>query len=144
MYTIQKTFTGYPFAHRQHRHDGHCAFVHGHNWEFTVVMESPTLDENGFVFDFGKFKKLKEWFNHMFDHTLLINEDDPHLEFFQRNSVTRKGYLDLWDLRIVKGGSAELLAEFIFKEIWDLYPGYKVVKVIVREDEKNEAVYANK
>ena len=30
-------------------------------WVFCVVLESPTLDINNWVYDFGKFKFLENW-----------------------------------------------------------------------------------
>jgi hypothetical protein len=33
--------------------------------------------------DFGNLKVFKEWSEYMFDHTLLVAEDDPHLDFFK-------------------------------------------------------------
>lgn len=82
MHRVTKVFKGYPFAHRQHTHDGHCRLIHGHNWDFEIALEADQLDENGFVYDFGKFGWLKEWLENMFDHTLLLNKDDPQLNFF--------------------------------------------------------------
>lgn len=137
MYRIRKTFGPYPFGHRQHKHDGHCAFVHGHNWTFIVEMESEILDHNGFVFDFGKFKDFKRWLEYMFDHTLLINDKDPEKEHFQKNK-------NLWDVRIMPNGSAESLAKFVADhlETVTLKDHYaKLVSVTAKEDDKNEAIY---
>ena len=57
--TCTKTYFDVPFAHRQHLHDGHCSFVHGHNWDIRVTFGCERTDENGFVVDFGKLKFLK-------------------------------------------------------------------------------------
>lgn len=136
MYTITKKFGSYPFAHRQHNHEGHCALVHGHNWFFEITLTSKTLDENGFVYDFGKFKELKKWFDYTFDHTLLINADDPELPFFESN----KKY---WALRVVECGSAERLAEYVFKHV-ETYlqgSGATILSCTAYEDEKNSATY---
>src|SRR4051812_26092027 len=61
MLTCRKTYTDIPWAHRQHRHDGHCAYLHGHNWSITITFGCREPDENGFVLDFGKLKFLKHW-----------------------------------------------------------------------------------
>jgi len=145
MYKVIKTFGEYPFAHRQHTHTGHCQYIHGHNWRIRITLCSDQLDENGFVYDFGKFKKLKEWFNHMFDHTLLINEDDPHLDFFKSNT-----WIDshmLWDMRIIPSGSAEKLAEYIYAKIPNYVKADNDVyleSIEVFEDAKNVAIYRPK
>ncbi len=41
------------------------------------------LTESGFGVDFGEFSDIKAWLSHWFDHTTLINEDDPELHLFQ-------------------------------------------------------------
>ena len=41
------------------------------------------LTESGFGVDFGEFSEIKSWLSHWFDHTLLINEDDPERVLFQ-------------------------------------------------------------
>jgi 6-pyruvoyltetrahydropterin/6-carboxytetrahydropterin synthase len=147
MYEIRKRFNGYPFAHRQWRHKGHCALVHGHNWDFEIIMESPKLDENGFVYDFGKFKWLKDWLTKQFDHTCLINQDDPQLAMFENLAK-----LFLMDLRVVPSCSSEGLAKYVHdflvdyvkeaqRRNWDGYKDLRVVGVIVYEDYKNSASY---
>lgn len=141
MFYIEKTFGEYPFAHRQHTHDGHCRFVHGHNWRFTLKLTAKQLDENGFIYDFGKFKTLKSWFNNMFDHTILINDDDPLKNWFLEHKEVM-GYT-IFDIRIVPSGSAENLAEFIAKHVQNylLTSKAKLVSVTVHEDNKNSATY---
>ena len=79
--TCSKTYTDLPFAHRQPSHQGHCALIHGHNWSFEFEFAADKLDECGFVIDFGKLKWLKDWINERFDHTLVLNESDPMLDF---------------------------------------------------------------
>ena len=65
------------------------------------------MDENGFVFDFGDLKELQEHLAYMCDHTLLINEADPYLEWFQE--MDAKG---LCRLRVVKNCGAEGMAAY--------------------------------
>ena len=52
MLTCKKSYRDIPFAHRQHHHDGHCAFIHGHNWDITLTFACSKTDANGFVVDF--------------------------------------------------------------------------------------------
>jgi 6-pyruvoyl-tetrahydropterin synthase len=140
-YTISKTFLGYPFAHRQPNHAGHCALIHGHNWDFTVELSAPEgqLDENDFVYDFGKFAWLKEWLTYMFDHTCVINATDPLLENFKELDIQ-----NLLNLRIVDSASAEGLAKLVYEFIKtkDLGDNVELVSVTVHEDYKNSAKYS--
>lgn len=141
MYYITKEFKGYPFAHRQWKHDGHCALIHGHNWDFRVVLKSDELDENGFIFDFGKFGDLKKWFNEKFDHTTVLNENDPEMVVFKL--LNKQGFLDLV---IVESCSCEGIAKFIYDHVKEYMHEVtdgrvQLVAIDVYEDEKNSARY---
>jgi 6-pyruvoyltetrahydropterin/6-carboxytetrahydropterin synthase len=77
VFTCSKIYADIPFAHRQHRHPGHCAFIHGHNWSFTFTFACHELDANGFVIDFGDLKYIRRWFDQHLDHACVFNHDDP-------------------------------------------------------------------
>ena len=149
MYTITKKYKDFPAAHRQHNHDGHCAYVHGHNWSFELTFASDHLDENGFVMDFGKMKFIKEWLTEMFDHTLLINENDPEIDHFLNHDVHGGKGKQLWDVRVIPNGSAEDLAGLVFDEVsilmeerrQDNRPLPELISVTVYEDDKNCATF---
>lgn len=72
-----KRYADIPFAHRQHTHEGHCAFIHGHNWCFEFVFTAHELDGNGFVVDFGTLGWIKAYIEAAFDHALVLNTTDP-------------------------------------------------------------------
>lgn len=141
MYIIEKRYENIPFAHRQHRHDGHCKLIHGHNWAVVVALEAEELDENGFVFDFGKMKYVKETLD-MFDHAMVINEDDtPFRELVSMTEL--KFYMRKM---IVPSGSAEGLAKYFYDEFVPFFERetagrVRVAWVRVEEDGKNSATY---
>lgn len=137
-YKITKKFKGYPFAHRQPTHDGHCKLIHGHNWDFEICLSSHALDSNGFVYDFGQFKDFRKWLDEMFDHTLLINEDDSRLVSFKL--LQEAG---LADLKVVESCSCEGLAKFVFEYLKEYLKDHvaEVDYVRVFEDETNTAIY---
>jgi 6-pyruvoyltetrahydropterin/6-carboxytetrahydropterin synthase len=143
MITCTKTFADLPFAHRQHNHDGHCALVHGHNWSFTFEFGATELDADGFVIDFGKLKWLRKGLEELFDHTLLLNECDPDLEFYKMFS---EGVADKpkWKLTIVPNCGAEGLAQYLLTQyqpiIATLTNGRVFIhSVTVHEDTRNSA-----
>lgn len=78
-----KSFFDYPCCHRQHLHDGHCRHLHGYSRSFHFKFASNTLDEKGWVWDFSDCKFIKEYLDSKFDHTVLINENDTHLDTFK-------------------------------------------------------------
>ena len=140
-FTSTKTYRNLPCAHRQWRHEGHCAFVHGYSREFVFSFASNELDERGWVVNFGGLGELKEFLEHWFDHTLIIAEDDPLINEFK--NLESKGACDL---RIMKSSSIEFSAEFVYKFTNQLIE--RITKnrawcyqVEVRENDKNSSIY---
>lgn len=146
MITVTKSYVDLPAAHRQHLHDGHCRQIHGHNWSFDITFGCAKLDTNGFVVDVGKLKPLKERMEKLFDHTLLINGDDPLLEMFKQQDAE-----GLVSLVIVPNCGMEKLAELVFihaKVILQTHfiedvnnRDLQVVEVVCWEDSKNRSTY---
>lgn len=144
MYFIEKDFGDFPCAHRQPRHGGHCKLLHGHNFCFKVKLAAEKVDEQGFIIDFGEFGELKAWLTEVFDHTLLLQTDDPQLEFLSRTL----GDTGLAKIQVLDSVSAEGLA-FLFFNVTLLWLKraarnlpVKLVSVTVHEDWKNSATYS--
>lgn len=96
----------------------HCSLLHGYSIGIKLVFESETLDDRNWVMDFGGLKAFKEWSEYMFDHTLIIGADDPHLDKFQ--ALASLGLNDVGgvcDLRIVEAVGCEKFAELVYKEM---------------------------
>lgn len=128
----------------------HCSTLHGYSLGFKFVWESESLDSRNWVFDFGGMKPIKEFLDHMFDHTILVAEDDPALETFKTlaafslhdeyngeshsDSLVRKAIemnVDkayqtpyqqgrVCDLRIVPGVGCELTAKLVYEKSVEL------------------------
>ena len=139
-YRSSKILGGYPCAHRKWRHDGHCAWIHGYARTFTFWFEAYHRDENGFVMDFGQLKEVHAWLSERFDHTTLIDADDPLLEDFY--ALEAKGACKLVVLEDV---GMEGTAKFVFDWV-DAWVKAKTNErvwlrsVEVRETEKNSAI----
>lgn len=141
MYVSTKKFIGYPCTHRQWRDVGHCKFVHGYSREFTFWFKCKNLDDKGWVMDFGGFKKFKSFLDDTFDHTCLINQDDPELPLFK--DMHERGIVKLRILpNVGMEGTSKFLHqkmnEFLLTEtngrVW-------CFKVETRENEKNSGLY---
>ena len=144
MFTCQKTYSDIPFAHRQHRHDGHCAQIHGHNWDFTFVFGCESLDECGFVVDFGKLKPLREWLDENLDHACVFNRDDPLLDDILR--INETSGCRIYKPYIVEVCSSEGLAEHLFGVVDPMIRDMTnarafLISVSVTEDTRNSATY---
>jgi 6-pyruvoyltetrahydropterin/6-carboxytetrahydropterin synthase len=129
--------------------ESHCSRLHGYSVSFKIIFEGE-LDERSWIFDFGGMKRAKSkidgftasnWMSHMFDHTTIIAEDDPEIEWF------KEGYrLGVLQLRVLPKVGAERFAEFVFNKI-DAFVKEEtdnrvhVVSVECFEHNKNSAIY---
>ena len=110
-YTCSKHFEDFPCAHRQWSHPGHCRFVHGYSRSFTLWFVANELDPQGFVVDFSSLKAIEERLKKQFDHTFLVNSDDPLLSDWK--ILKEKGAIDLRIMdNVGMEGSAKLLWEW--------------------------------
>lgn len=137
----------------------HCSTLHGYSIGVKVIIESENLDQRNWVFDFGAFKPFKQWLEHMFDHTVLIAKDDPHLQtfkelaaFYDPNSVQPMSQVPhergaVIDLRIVDAVGCEAFAKMAFEKMQEVLQGYSfnkscfVKSVEVFEHGANSALY---
>lgn len=131
-------------AFRQPKAQSHCRFIHGYRLLSKIWFNCKELDENNWVLDFGSLKALKEELEDIFDHSLLVSVDDPHLEVFKNLSS-----LGVAKLVIMHGGvGIEKFAEKVFYHA-DVFAKNQtnnrvwVTKVEVWEHEKNSAIYQN-
>ncbi len=150
MHKSVKVFDGFSTCFRQWRAEGtHCKFLHGYGVSFEVTFEGH-LDEKNWVFDFGGMKRAKQkidgmnpadWMKYMFDHTVIVAQDDPNLfELAQLDAMK------VIQLRTLPHVGAERFAEYICDKLnmfVQLETGgrVRVSKVIFKEHDKNSAVY---
>ena len=149
-YQSTKVFDGFSCIFRQWKAEGtHCRFLHGYGISFKVTFEGE-LDERNWVWDFGGMKRAKGtidgknpkvWMDYMFDHTTIIAEDDPQVEFFKVMHSK-----DLIQLRIIPATGAEQFAKYIYEKLntfvqEETNGRVKVVRVKFMENNKNSSVY---
>ena len=146
-----KVFDGFSTVFRQWKaEDTHCRFVHGYGISFKVYFEGE-LDHRNWVWDFGGMKRAKtkiddmspkEWMDYMFDHTLIVAEDDPFIAAFKQ-----MGDANVAQVRIVPATGAEKFAEYIYNKLNEFVTTetegrVKVIKVKFMEHGKNAAYYS--
>ena len=154
MYISTKVFDNYSVAIRQHKAiHSHCQLLHGYAFKFKVWFApnntdiNSGLDDMNWVVDFGGFKDkpvgngMKKWLDDMFDHTLLIEKDDPYLDLFEQ-----MGGMGLAKVKILDKLGAEAMAKLVydkFNEVLSLTDANrcKVIKVECFENDKNSAIY---
>jgi 6-pyruvoyltetrahydropterin/6-carboxytetrahydropterin synthase len=99
----------------------HCSLLHGYSIGIKLIFESETLDDRNWVMDFGGLKAFKEWSEYMFDHTLVIAEDDPHRAMFEK--MAELGLQDqggVCDIRIVEAVGCEKFSELAYKKMQNI------------------------
>ena len=74
-----------------------------------MVFQCESLDENGFVVDFGNLKFLRDWIDENLDHACLLSEDDPEMDRFVRMQND-----NLIQITTVNNASCEKVAKHIF------------------------------
>ena len=83
MYKSTKLFREFPSAYRNPNSKNDCYLLHGYCRDFYVEFTATELDKAGFVFDFGGLREFKQWLEEKFDHTVILQADDPYLEHFR-------------------------------------------------------------
>lgn len=134
--TCTKRWSEIPFAHRQPVHDGHCKWIHGHNWSIEAEFEASRLDDNGFVIDFGGLTDLRVWMDVHLDHAIVLSEGDPVIAMMDNPEIAK--------VKVVPDCSCEGLARYILR-LFDERVGVmtqgrvRVIRCTVFEDSKNSA-----
>ena len=146
-----KVFDGFSTVFRQWKaKTTHCRFIHGYGISFKVYFEGD-LDERNWVWDFGGMKRAKtqidgmspkEWMDYMFDHTLVVAEDDPHIKAFK--NMEEAGVAQV---RIIPATGAEKFSEYIYNKLNEFVKTetnnrVRVTKVKFMEHGKNAATYS--
>jgi 6-pyruvoyltetrahydropterin/6-carboxytetrahydropterin synthase len=145
-----KVFDGFSTVFRQWRADGtHCQFLHGYGISFKITFEGE-LDEKNWVWDFGGMKRAKgtidgmnpkAWMDYMFDHTMIVAEDDPYLELFK--DMNKNGLIQI---RVIPATGAEQFAKYIYDKVNEFVlqetnSRVRVTQVEFKEHNKNSAIY---
>ena len=150
-FTSSKVFDGFSTVFRQWKaEDTHCRFLHGYGISFKVYFEGE-LDHRNWVWDFGGMKRAKTlidgmqpkvWMDWMFDHTVILAEDDPDKKLF--GEMQAAGMIQL---RVIEATGAEKFAEYIYNKLNDFVHEetegrVRVTKVKFMEHGKNAAYYS--
>jgi len=145
-----KVFDGFSTCFRQWKAtDTHCRFLHGYGISFKIWFEGE-LDDRNWVWDFGGMKRAKgkidgmspkDWFTYMFDHTIVVADDDPEIIGFKHMDQ-----MGVAQVRIVPATGAEKFAEFIYNKVnpfivAETQNRVKIAKVEFMEHGKNAAAY---
>jgi len=87
----------------------HCSLLHGYSLAFTFTFGCDDLDNKNWAVDFGGLKPLKQWLEDSFDHKVVVDVNDPKLDFLK--SMEAEG---IAELTVLDGVGAEKFAEHAF------------------------------
>ena len=150
-YQSSKVFDGFSTVFRQWKAETtHCRFVHGYGISFKVYFEGE-LDHRNWVWDFGGMKRAKTkidgkspkaWMDYMFDHTLIVAQDDPFIEAFKQMEEA-----GVAQVRVIPATGAEKFAEYIYNKLNEFVHTetdgrVRVTKVKFMEHGKNAACFS--
>lgn len=109
----------------------HCSLLHGYSIGIKLIFQSETLDDRNWVMDFGGLKAFKEWSEWMFDHTLVIARDDPHLnKFHELSDLGPYSQGGVCNLRVVDGVGCEKFAELAYNVMDNILTAFQEGKSI--------------
>jgi 6-pyruvoyltetrahydropterin/6-carboxytetrahydropterin synthase len=149
-----KQFENYSVAIRQWKaQHSHCQLLHGYALKFKVWFASnepdvdKQLDDMNWIVDYGGFKTppqgngLKDWMNHMWDHTTLIQKDDPFADIF-----VQMEQMNLCKLHLLDKMGAESCARLTLEKFNDVLSKTdggrcKCVRVECFENDTNSSIY---
>jgi len=143
-FTSRKSFWDYPCAHRQWKHTGNCALVHGYSRSFHFIFGAQQRDQCGFVVDYGDLMWLRGFLQQNFDHTLVLPSDEPFLETFKE--LEAHGACKV--VVLPYGAGMEDTAQFVCEyadEVLRLRTKGRawVISVEAQENDKNSSTYVN-
>lgn len=145
MHFVTKTYghnLGLSACFRQWRAESHCRFLHGYPLSFRFTFAASVLDKNGWVINFGGLKPLKAWLEEMFDHKMLVAQDDPNID-----DLVLLGEMGLAQPIVVDAVGLESFAVMAWaraEQLLDelcLSDRVSLVEVEVREHDANGVIY---
>ena len=127
---------------RQPNAHSHCKLLHGYALAFKFTFGCSELDERNWVVDFGGLKPLKAWLEDTFDHKVVLDKDDPMMQYFKNLELA-----ELCELNIVEGVGVEKFAEHAFNFAQELINSMSkgrcwVESVECSEHGANSAIYS--
>ena len=83
--------------------------------------------------------EVKNWLDEMYDHTVLLSDDDPYLETFKALAAS-----EVLDLRVTDPtmeGMTLAVAAFVDDWTSETHPNATVIRVRCWENDKNSATW---
>jgi|TARA_Y100000310_G_scaffold281775_1_gene302517 6-pyruvoyltetrahydropterin/6-carboxytetrahydropterin synthase len=118
--------------------------LHGYCRDVHIEFGAKHFDKAGFVVDYGQLKEIRRWLEEKFDHTTVLQADDPLVTLFR--GLEKEGSVKLTTVPTVScEGWAMYIAKYVDQEIQRISQGRAWVNSVeVRENGKNSSKYTNR
>ena len=119
-----------------------CLNIHGHSYKLEVTVGSDTLNEQEMVIDFYHIKAaLKHLVDDVFDHSFIIDKNDPLYPTFQEHFGCYK--LTVVDFCPTAEAMAKYFYDYLTEKLKEaeLLDDIKVVSITLWETETGKATY---
>lgn len=126
--SVAKESLGFSAAHFLALRGHVCERLHGHNYRIGARLAGAVDPATGFVVDFGVLKQSLRDLADRMDHRVLVPARNPDLQIYEEGErlivdYQWPGWLVLPRahacLLPVRHTTAELLAEYVAREVWD-------------------------
>ena len=130
-----------PCAYRNWKSNTDCYLLHGYDRSIKFVFGCDNLDFQGFVVDFGGLKEIKRQLEDWFDHTVILQSDDPLVPTFQK--LAKEGHCQLRTFPLIScEGLAQYVGEYVDAFLQERYDGRCWVEESHHSEcAKNSAIY---
>ena len=139
MFTL-KSEIYFDMAHYFSGYVGKCKNIHGHRYRLVVKVSSQTLHESGqlrgMVDDFSEVKAVLKEVHDLFDHKLVIEENEEGKRVVEKLNESGKVFEILF---VPYRPTAEEMSRHIFNEIKKR--GVRVTEVELFETPTNSCIY---
>lgn len=130
----------FDMAHFLSGYEGKCANIHGHRYRVIVKIAANELEQEGqmrgMVVDFSYFKKKLKEVEEIFDHKLVIEDNEEGRELSRKLAELNNKFAILF---VPYRPTAEEMARDIFKILKD--KSLQVCEVEVFETPNNSCIY---
>lgn len=140
MYSLEKEYK-FEYAHRLMLHKGACKNLHGHSAKIKVEISANSLNKAGMIIDFGHLGFIKDYFDNNYDHTLILNESDPILDFLLASEVSNGLKIKSFAGEPTSENFAKAMAHDIGIMLIERHLNITGLKITFWETAKNSASY---
>ncbi len=112
-----------------------CQSYHGHSYTFELELSSSTFNKDAMLLDFGELKKVMFNFMDAFDHSMILNSEDP----FTPAMVAIMEQGNMRYMVVPYNPTAEKMAEHIFQVA--IHEGLPISAVKVNETLTGQATW---